>query len=36
MDSAPLSVLERIASALDRLSPPPPSRDGVAQAAAFV
>ncbi|GAN67922.1 ATP-binding protein [Acetobacter orleanensis] len=36
MVTASLSVLERIASALERLSPPPPSLEGVDLADAFV
>ncbi|WP_039904928.1 ATP-binding protein [Acetobacter tropicalis] len=36
MTTPQLSVLERIASALERLSPPPPSLEGVDKADAFV
>lgn len=36
MDTPTLPVLERIASALERLSPPPATLEGVDTADAFV
>lgn len=36
MDSAALPLLERIAAALERLSPPAPSLAGLEQADAFI
>ena len=36
MDQTTLPVLERIAAALERLSPPAPSLAGLEQADAFI